>query len=295
MKTVHRCALAGVFAAWACLAAAASPTLARIQSRGAVVIAHREASIPLSYVAGGQPVGYSIDVCRRLVDAIARHLGAPALRVEFLPVTSSTRFAVIERGEADLECGSTTNNRARREHVAFTIPHFIASSRLLALSAKPYERIEDLAGRTVASTAGTTNLDSLAREARLKGITVHATAARDHAEGVAWVQSGKAEAFAMDDVLLYGLRANAAHPQTLKVFGKPMTIEPYAIAFARDDAELKRVIDAQMRRLIASKELQRLYERWFTQPIPPRGINLAMPMPYLLSDSLRFPTDYVPD
>ncbi|MFZ5546922.1 MAG: amino acid ABC transporter substrate-binding protein [Pseudomonadota bacterium] len=275
--------------------AQASPTLDRIRARGAIVIAHREASIPLSYLAGEQPVGYSIDLCRRLAEAVARQLGLKAWRTDYRLVTSSTRFEVIERGEADLECGSTTNTAQRRRRVAFTIPHFIAASRLMVRSAQPFERIEDLDRRTVASTRGTTNIDSLAREAQLKGVTLNVVASRDHAEGVAWVLQGKVDGFAMDDVLLYGLRASAPQPQALKVIGKPMTIEPYAIAFSRDDPALKRLIDAEMRRLIATGELQRLYDKWFLRPIPPQGINLGMRMPRLLADSLKYPSDYVPN
>lgn len=275
-------------------ATASADTLERIRQRGAIVIAHREASIPLSYLSEGKAVGYSVDVCMKLAEAIARQLAMKTWRIEYKSVTSASRFEVIEKGEADMECGSTTNTAARRERVAFTIPHFIAASRLMVRTATPFERIEDLDKLSVASTTGTTNIQSLAREADLKGIKLHIVPSRDHAEGVAWVQSGKVDAFAMDDVLLYGLRASAAEPTALKIIGKPITIEPYAIAFARNDVALKKVIDTEMRRLIATHELHQLYARWFTQPIPPKGINLEMRMPHLLSDSLKYPTDFVP-
>jgi ABC-type amino acid transport substrate-binding protein len=271
------------------------PTLERIQVRGSIVIAHREASIPMSYLSEGKPIGYSMDVCLKIADAIARHLKMKDLRLEYIQVTSGTRFDVIEKGQADLECGSTTNTAARRQRVAFTIPHFIASSRIVVQSNKPYERIEDLNGKTVASTTGTTNIDSLAREARMKTINITVEPAKDHAEGFGWMASGKVDGFAMDDVLLFGLRANSPRPQDYKVIGKPMTIEPYAIAFERNNPAFKAVVDAELRRLIASRELQRMYEKWFTSPIPPKGINLEMRMPHLLVDSFKFPTDYVPN
>jgi glutamate/aspartate transport system substrate-binding protein len=274
---------------------ASAGTLERIRQRGVIVIAHREASIPLSYLSQGQAVGYSVDVCLKLSEAIAKQLALKAWRIEYKPVTSSTRFDVLERGEADMECGSTTNTAARRERVAFTIPHFIAASRVMVKASQPWERIEDLEGRTVASTTGTTNIQSLAHEADIKGVKLKIVPSRDHAEGVAWVQSGQVDGFAMDDVLLYGLRASAADPSALKIIGKPMTIEPYAIAFARGDAALKKLIDTEMRRLIASGELHQMYRRWFLQPIPPKGINLDMRMPHLLADSLKYPTDYVPN
>lgn len=288
--------LATLFAAALGAAAAANAdTLERIRSRGSIVIGHRDASIPLSYLADGQPMGYSIDVCHRLVDAIARHLGKQSLKIEYRMVTSATRFDAVERGEVDLECGSTTNTAKRRERVAFTIAHFIASSRIMVRSSMPVERIEQLDGRTIASTAGTTNIQSVQKEARLKGIALTVVPARDHAEAAAWVLDGRVQGFAMDDIILYGLQANAADPSAVKIIGKPITIEPYAVAFERNNPALKSVVDAEMRRLIFSRELHALYDKWFMQPIPPKGTVLNMKMSYLLSDSLRFPSDYVPD
>ena len=269
-------------------------TLQRIQATGRVVIGHRESSLPMSYVANGVPVGYSVDVCLQIAQAIGRHLQRRDLRVDYRQVTSGNRFEAIERGDVDLECGSTTNTAARRQRVAFTIAHFIASSRIVVQSQRPFERIEDLDGKTVASTVGTTNIDSLAREAANKSERLRIEPARDHAEGFGWVVDGRVDGFAMDDVLLYGLRASHARPQDLKVIGKPMTIEPYAVAFERNDPALKAVVDAELRRLIQTRELHRLYDKWFTRPIPPHGINLGMRMSHLLVDSLRYPSDFVP-
>ena len=215
--------------------------------------------------------------------------------MRYRQVTSADRFDAIERGDVDLECGSTTNTAERRQRVAFTIAHFIASSRLMVLSSQPWERIEDLNGQAVASTVGTTNIQSLAREARLKSLNLRIEPAKDHAEGVAWVESGRVAAFAMDDVLLFGLRANSPQPDRLKVIGKPITIEPYAIAFERHHPELKAVVDAELRRLIGNKTLERLYQKWFNSPIPPKGINLQMRMPHLMADSFRYPSDFVPN
>ncbi|MBB6560207.1 glutamate/aspartate transport system substrate-binding protein [Acidovorax soli] len=274
--------------------APAAGTLQRIQARGAVVIGHRESSLPLSYVADGRPMGYSVDVCLQVAQALGRHLRLRETRVEYRQVTSGNRFDAIEKGEVDLECGSTTNTAARRQRVAFTIPHFVASSRMVVLSSRFYERIEDLDGKVVASTAGTTNIDSLAREAQAKSVRLRIEPARDHAQGFAWVVEGKVDAFAMDDVLLFGLRASHARPEDLRVIGKPMTIEPYAIAFEKDNPALKALVDGELRRLIATRELHRLYDKWFTAPILPRGINLGMRMPHLLVDSLKYPSDYVP-
>lgn len=275
--------------------AAGQGTLERIKERGSVVIGHREASVPLSYLVDGKPMGYSVDLCLRLAEVLARHAGLKTHTVGYKLLTSANRFDAIEKGEADLECGSTTNTAARRERVAFTIPHFIASSRLIVLSARPYQRIEDLHRKTVASTAGTTNIKSLAQEARFKTLDIEILSAKDHDEGVEWVRSGKVEAFNMDDVLLFGLRANAPVPQAFEVVGKPMSIEPYAIMLPKGDKAFKRVVDAEMRRIIFSGEIHAIYARWFTQPIPPRGINLELPMSYMLKESFRFPSDKVGD
>lgn len=259
------------------------------------MIAHREASIPFSYVVDGRPMGYAIDICNKLVEAIGKQLDRKDLRVDYKPVTPATRFDVLERGEADLECGSTTNTAERRKRVSFTIPHFVASARLMVLASSAFERLEDLDGRTIASTTGTTNIKTVAQEAQLKGIVVRIEAAKDHAEAVSWVLSSKADAFAMDDVLLYGLRANTARPDLLKVVGKPITIEPYAIAFQRNDSFFKNLVDTEMRRLISTQELHRIYAKWFLGPIPPNGANLNMAMPRLFSDSLKYPSDFVPN
>lgn len=275
-------------------AQATGRTLERIRATGTVVIGHRESSVPLSYVANGTPMGYSVDVCLQVAQALARHLKLPPPRITYRMVTSGNRFDAIEKGEVDLECGSTTNTAARRERVAFTIAHFIASSRIVVQSGKPYARIEDLDGKTVASTVGTTNIDSLAREAAAKAVRIKIEPAKDHAEGFGWVVDGKVEGFAMDDVLLFGLRASHSRPEDLKIIGKPMTIEPYAIAFERGNAELKAVVDAELRRLIQTREINRLYDKWFTAPIPPKGLNLNMRMSHLLVDSLKYPSDFVP-
>ncbi|HEY4084169.1 MAG TPA: amino acid ABC transporter substrate-binding protein [Burkholderiaceae bacterium] len=288
------CALLMSAACINAVAQAPSPALERIKARGSIVVAHRESSIPLSYVADGKPMGYSLDVCSKIAEAIGRHLKRPDLKVSYLQVTAANRFDALEKGTADLECGSTTNTAARRERVAFTIPHFIASSRIVVMSSKPYERIEDLDGKVVASTLGTTSIDALAREAHLKTLNIKVAPAKDHAEGFGWVLAGKVEGFAMDDVLLFGLRANAPRPQDLKVIGRPITIEPYAIAFGRNDPTLKLLVDAELRRLIESKELHPLYDKWFNSPIPPLGINLEMRMPHLLVDSFKYPSDFVP-
>ena len=273
----------------------AGGTLERISRTGKVVLANREASIPFSYLVDGQPVGYTIDICMRLVDAIRTTLKRPDLKVEFFPVTSTTRIPAVVGGKADLECGSTTNNAARRKDVAFTIAHFIAGARMLVRADSGIRNWSDLRGKTIVTTKGTTNANSIAERNDVRSLNIRLVEADDHAASFAMVERGQADAFAMDDVLLFGLRAAAPQPADFRVAGDLLSVEPYAVMFARDDATLKAVVDKEMARLIDSGELRKLYDKWFVQPVPPKGVNLGMPMSALLRESFRYPSDKVAD
>jgi ABC-type amino acid transport substrate-binding protein len=280
---------------------AASPVhaqsmLDQIRSTQSITIAHRDSSIPFSYLdANRQPIGYAMDLCLKVVDAIKRELKLPALKVNYLSVTSATRIPSIAQGKAAMECGSTTNTAERRKQVDYTIAHFISSARFLVRNDSGISKLEDLQGRVVASTKGSTNIKTLERINAERGLNLKVLEAADHGEAFGMVAQKKADAFAMDDVLLYGLRANSPQPEAFTVIGKPMTIEPYAIMLPKGDAAFKKVVDAEMRRIILSGEIQVLYKKWFEQPIPPKGINLNLPMPYMLRDSFKYPSDKVAD
>lgn len=293
---------AGSLACVGALAACAAGTamagqIEQIRDTRQIVIAHRDASVPFSYVAGDdkKPLGYAVDICQRIAEAIRKELKLPALEVRYLPVTGASRIPAIVEGKASMECGSTTNTAARRQQVDFTIAHFIASSRFLTRTSTPGSAIGDLAGKTVVSTGGTTNIETLRRLDREQGLKMKIVEARDHAEAFSMVDKATADAFAMDDVLLYGLRANAAKPADFQVIGKPMTIEPYAMMLPKGDTEFKRLVDTEMRRLIQSGEIYEIYRKWFLAPIPPKGINLELPVPNILRDSFRYPSDKVGD
>jgi ABC-type amino acid transport substrate-binding protein len=276
--------------------AQAGPVLDRIKQSGRIVIAHRESSVPFSFLdPQRQPVGYSIDLCLRLAEAVRKKLGLATLKPEFLMVTPANRIAVVAEGKADIECGSTTNNAERRQKVAFTVPHYIAGARYMV---RADSRIEELAGfdqRKLVSTKGTTPLKAIdqANRERLMGISI--LEAPDHARAVGMVLSGEADGFAMDDVLLYGLIAGQADPGKLKVVGKFLTIEPLAMMLGKDNAEFKRVLDDEMKRLIGSREAHAVYDRWFMRAIPPKNTALNLPMNYLLKDFWKYPTDQVPN
>jgi len=278
------------------LPAAAGPVLERIQAKGAIVIAHRESSVPFSYVTPDRkPVGYAVDLCLRIAEAVKRSLGEPRLRVEFLLVTPANRIDAIANGQADLECGSTTNNAERRQKVAFTIPHYIAGARYLVRADSPIADLSDFEGRKLVSTKGTTPLKAVDQAKREHLLRMTLLEAPDHARAVEMVEKGEADGFAMDDVLLFGLIAGRPDPGKLKVVGKFLTIEPLAIMLSKQDAEFKRIADDEMKRLIASREAHRLYERWFLQPIVPKNTALNLPMPYLLKDFWKYPSDQVPN
>lgn len=270
--------------------------LDKIKASRQIVIAHRDASVPLSYLdKGSVPLGYSIDLCLKVVDALRRELKLPTLEVKWLPVTSASRIPVIAEGKASMECGSTTNTAERRQQVSYSIAHFISSSRFLVKTASGVEKIQDLAGKKVVSTKGTTNLKVLQRLNDEQSLKMLLQDANDHAEAFAMVESGKVDAFAMDDVLLYGLRASSANGKNLDVVGKPMSVEPYAVMLPKGDAEFKRVVDQEVRRVIVSGEINAMYKKWFNSPIPPRGINLDLPMSFMLKESFKYPSDKVGD
>ena len=276
--------------------AAQASVLERIAAGGKLVLAYRESSVPFSYVDAqtGKPVGYALDLCLRLADVVRKKTGRKDMEVEYVLVTPANRIAMVEEGKADLECGSTTNNAERRQKVAFTIPHFITGARLLVKAASTVDRVEDLQGKKLVSTKGTTPLKAAeqANRERLLGITL--VEAPDHAKAVEMVEKGEADAFVMDDVLLYGLAAGRPDPKALKVVGRFMTTEPLAIMLPKNDPEFKKLVDEEMRRLITSRDIYPVYDKWFLKPIPPGNTVLNLPVSYLLRDFWKYPTDQVP-
>lgn len=277
-------------------ALAAQGVLERVRSGGALVIAHRDSSVPFSYLdtATGKPIGYAMDLCLHLAEVVRRATGKKDMAVEFVPVTSANRVTTVAEGRADLECGSTTNNAERRQSVAFTIPHYITGARLLVPANSPVTRLEDLAGKKLVSTKGSTPLRAAqqANRERLMGLTI--VEAPDHARALEMVEKGEADAFLMDDVLLFGLAANRPDPKALKVVGRFLTTEPLAIMLPKNDLAFKKVVDEEMRRLITSRDIYDIYDKWFLRPIPPKGTALNMPVSYLLRDFWKYPTDHVP-
>jgi glutamate/aspartate transport system substrate-binding protein len=286
--------LLALLAASACSTfAQAEGVLDRVRGGGPLVIAHRESSVPFSYVYEGRAVGYAVDLCLRIAEVVRQKTGRRDMPVQMLQVTPSNRIEAVKSGKADMECGSTTNNAERRKDVAFTIPHF-TGARLLVPAASKVERMEDLEGRKLVSTQGTTPLKAAEQANRERLMRIQMVEAPDHEAAVRMVEKGEADAFVMDDVLLYGLASNRADPQALKVVGRFVTTEPLAIMLPKGDDEFKKLVDAEMRRLISSREIYAIYDRWFMRPIPPTQRALNLPVSYLLRDFWKYPSDEVP-
>jgi ABC-type amino acid transport substrate-binding protein len=294
MKSLVRIFLLSIAAATCGSVMAASTVLDSIKAGGPLLIGHRESSVPFSYLDQGKPIGYAVDLCLKIAESIKRKAGLANMKIEFVPVNSANRVTMVESGKVHLECGSTTNNAERRQKVAFTIPHFITGARLLVRSDSTITRIEDVEGKNLVSTAGSTPLKAVQQADRERLLHLKILAAPDHEKAVQMVEKGEAEAFVMDDVLLYGLASSRAKPDALKVVGKFLTTEPLAIMLPKGDAEFKKMVDDEMRRLITSGDINPMYEKWFTRPIPPRNVSLNLPQSYLLKDFWKYPTDFVP-
>lgn len=277
------------------LLAQAGPLLDKVKNEGRLTIAHRDASIPFSYLdAQGKPIGYAMDICRQMAQAIQKSLGLSQLPLNFVQVTSANRIEKVEKQEALLECGSTTNNASRREKVHFAIPHYIAGARLLVKADSPIDSIDSPQIQRLVSTKGSTPVTAVRRIARDKSLKFTISEAEGHLQALEMVERGEADAFAMDDVLLYGLAATRSNPKALKVVGRFITIEPLAIMYPKGDEALGKIINDEMRRLIRSGELLAIYNTWFEQPIPPKGAVLNLPPSYLLRDLWKFPIANMP-
>jgi glutamate/aspartate transport system substrate-binding protein len=261
-------------------------TLKKVRDRGVVVIGYREASFPFSFVQGGsaRPLGYSIDLCLGIVDEIVRELGGAATRVDFVPVTADTRIEAVMSGKADLECGSTTSNAERQKSVAFSPIIYVAGTKLLVRRGSPIASYRDLGGKTLVVTSGTTNeaaLKQLNDKYRL-GITI--VSARDHDESYMMLADGKADAFATDDVLLYGFIVAKKAAATMEVVGDFITYEPYGIMFRRDDPLMAAAVTRAFAAMAQKRGLTDTYRTWFLAA-GPQSLNL--PMSAQLSEVFR--------
>jgi ABC-type amino acid transport substrate-binding protein len=283
--------MAAVALAAAATGAQAADTLAKIAASGKITLAYRESSVPFSYLDGGKPIGFSVELSNAVVEAVKKKLNKPNLEVAMMAVTSQNRIPLLSNGTIDLECGSTTNNSARAKDVSFAINHFYTGTRLLVKKASGIKDYADLAKKTVTSTTGTTNALVMRKYNAEKNLDMDIVLAKDHADAFLLVESGRAVAFAMDDILLYGLMANAKNPAEFEVVGEALQVEPYACMLAKDDTAFKKLVDDTFIGLMKSGEFEKLYNKWFLQPIPPKNVPLNLPMSPQLRENIKSPSD----
>jgi len=266
--------------------------LKKIKDTGTITLGHRESSSPFSYYDDNQKViGYAMDLCYRIVEAVQKDLKMPKLAVKLNPVTSSTRIPLIANGTVDLECGSTTNNLEREKQVAFTITHFVTANRFVSKAAAKLKTVDDLKGKTVVSTSGTTNIKQITEINAQKNLGMNIIAAKDHAEAFLSVETDRAAAFVMDDILLYSFVANSKAPKDYVISADALSVEPYGIMLPREDAAFKKVVDGAMIAIYKSGQINAIYDKWFLKPIPPKNINLNVPMSASFKKVVANPTD----
>ena len=273
-------------------AAAQDGTLKKIKDSGAITIGHRDASIPFSYYDDKQqPIGYAMDLCHKVVDAVKAELKMPAIKVNYQLVTSANRIPLMANGTIDLECGSTTNNIARQEQVWFTVTHFVTANRWVAKKASHIKSLQDLKGKTIVSTAGTTNIKQITEINAAQNLGMNIISANGHPEAFQMVETGRAVAFVMDDILLASLAASSRSPKDYEISAVGLSVEPYGIMVRKDDPAFKKVADRAMTNVYKSGQINGIYERWFQKPIPPKGINLRLPMGEPFRKVVAKPTD----
>jgi glutamate/aspartate transport system substrate-binding protein len=267
--------------------AAPIDTLKRIHDSGTILVGVREASVPFSFLdANKQPQGYSVDLCIKIADAIKSQLKMPRLDTAFVPVTAANRISLLLEGKIDLECGSTTNTRDRQKQVAFAYTTFVAGIKMLARKSSNINSMEDLRGKTIVVTKGTTSEKMMAIRNDEQSLKLNILVANDHNESFHLVDEGKAVAFPMDDVLLYGLISKAKNGDDFAVVGKYLSVEPYGIMMRKDEPQLERIVDKALADLFASGEIRVLYSKWFATK------ELTVPMNQFLKEAFVAPNTY---
>ncbi|MFC7297818.1 transporter substrate-binding domain-containing protein [Herminiimonas aquatilis] len=272
-------------------------TLRKIKQTGTMTIGHRESSIPFSYLDNrAEPIGYAMDLCMKIVDAVKHDLNMPGLKVRMQPVTSSNRIPLLKNGTIDLECGSTTNSVARQKQVAFGPTYFLINVTAAVKKTSNINTIAELNGKTVSTTSGTTSVPLLrsyqkGKDPSGKEVSVKEIYGKDHAESFLLMAEDRAAAFVMDDILLAGQIANAKRPGNYKILPESLRQEPYSMVLRKDDPQFKALVDKAVGDVMRSGEINQIYAKWFMAPIPPRKLNLNFPMPAALEEAFKHPND----
>ncbi|MFP1907737.1 glutamate/aspartate ABC transporter substrate-binding protein [Lonsdalea quercina] len=297
-RTIWISAILAGIACHAAYAADTSPsstdTLQKIKARGLIVVGHRESSVLFSYLDNDQKVvGYSQEYSNAIVDAVKKQLGLPDLAVKMVPITSSTRIPLLQNGSIDFECGSTTNNAERQQQVAFSNSIFIVGGKLLVRKESGIGDFKDLAGKPVVTTAGTTNEILLNQLNDKKAMKMRIISAKDHSDAFRTLESGRAVAFYMDDPLLAGERAKAKRPDQWVIVGTPQSHEAYGCMLRKGDPAFKQLMDSTIAQAQTQGEAEKWYQRWFTQPIPPKNINMNFEMSEDMKALFKAPNDHI--
>ena len=285
--------LAAALCAGPAMAQELTGTLKNVKDTGAITLGFRDSSIPFSYLDDSQkPIGYAMDICYKIVDAVKKELKLDKLEVKLNPVSSSARIPLMANGTIDLECGSTTNNTDRLKQVAFTNTHFLTATRFVSKKSSKLGSIDDLKGKPVASTSGTTNIKQLTETNAARNLGINVIPAKEHAESFLLVETDRAVAVVLDDILLASFVAGSKDPDAYVIssdaFSKP---EPYGIMLRKDDPAFKKVADDATAALYTSGEGQKIYDKWFMQKIPPKGLNLNTPIGAELKNEFAKPSD----
>lgn len=262
-------------------------TLSKVRTSGKIVLGVRESSAPLSYtLGGGKYVGYHVELCENFIKAVI-----PAARIEYTPVTSANRIALVQNGTVDIECGSTTNNAARQKDVAFAVTTFVTEVRMAVKTSSGIKSVSQLNDKGIATTTGTTSVALLRKHERANGVDFKELYGKDHAESFLLLDSGRADAFVMDDNILAGLVAASRSPKDYAIVGETLNVEPIALMIRKDDAGLKKTLDDYIKAQMQSGEMNKLYVKWFLSPIPPKGTSVNLAMGDALKGLIQSPAD----
>jgi glutamate/aspartate transport system substrate-binding protein len=267
-------------------------TLKKVKETGEFTVGYRESSIPFSYLDDKQqPIGYAMDLCMRVVDAVKTELKLPNLKINLQPVTSSNRIPLLQNGTIDMECGSTTNSVQRQQQVSFGPTYFVINVTAAVKKSSNINALADLNGKTISTTSGTTSVPLIKSYEKTKNVTVKEIYGKDHGESFLLLADDRAAAFIMDDILLAGQIANAKSPADYKILPESLRQEPYSMMLRKDDAQFKALVDKTVGGIMKSGEIDKIYAKWFTSPIPPKGLNMNFPMTPPIREAFKNPND----
>ena len=273
-------------------AAELTGTLKKVKDTGSITVGYRESSIPFSYLDNnGKPIGYAMELCGKVVDAVKADLKMPNLKVNYAPVTSSNRIPLLENGTIDLECGSTTNSVVRQKQVSFGPTYFVINVTAAVKKDSGIGDFAQLGGKNIVTTSGTTAVPLLKKYEKTKDMEFREIYGKDHAESFLLMADGRAAAFVMDDILLAGQIANSKDPAAYKILPGSLRSEPYSMMLRKDDPQFKALVDKTVGGVMTSGDINKIYAKWFTSPIPPKGINLNFQETSAIKDAFAHPND----